>query len=362
MVLGIPISQITREYDALSNLFNAQPMVTQHFLNQQARAIVLALVEGKWIRYQLPDRVILEGGEIIDLPPVARRQTVGISLRHTSHAKKRAELIQHLNALEQGLNPGLAVCARLLRYALGYTIVHQLLPDGRPVRYRSEDGDDIPSIPLDSEPPSALLAATDAVTELEATNPDGGRLQVPYMVEARRFFLPQWVAFGEDDHLLTGSFTEAEACIASLENAVRILQDAIAICPSVVVDETYQRKRAGLLGQLVNQGRALARTYTREIITKIRSRAEAGTLNRGLSLSLPYFDDAALALRLYPVEVIPNGRIMFVPAFVVLAMRLMEEKINNDNCLNPSTRKHLLAQLKSIENVFWQRSYQPDQG
>jgi hypothetical protein len=240
----------------------------------------------------------------------------------------------------------------LFRFALARTIIHHLLPDGRPARYEPENGDEIPSIPLNVTPSSALLAATDAVTESENVNTDRGRLQIPYLAEARCFYLPQWVAFGEYDRLLTGSLAEAEACVASLANTVRLLQDAVAICPSVVADGTYQRKRAGLLGQLVNQGRALARAYTREIITKIRSRATAGTLNRGLSLSLPYFDDDALALRIYPVEIIPDGRIMFIPAFVVLAMQRAEEQIRSDYHLNPSTRRNLLAQLTSIKDAF----------
>jgi hypothetical protein len=334
-------------------LYDAQPALTQHFLDQQAAAIVSALDHHKGrIRYQLPDRIILEGGESLDLPPATRLRTVGSPLKRSSHLERRAQLIQHLNALEQGLNPGLAVCGKLFRFALARTIVHHLLPDGRPVQYQPENGDDIPSIPLDVAPPSALLAATDAVTESDAANSDGGRLQVPYVAEARRFYLPQWVAFGEQDRLLAGSLAEAEACVASLENAVRLLQDAAAIWPSMVADETYQRKRAGLLGQLINQGHALARAYTREIITKIRSRAAAGTLNRGLSLSLPYFDDDAMALRLYPIRIIPDGRIMFVPAFVVLAMRQVEEQIHDDYHISPSTRRHLLAQLTSIEDAF----------
>ena len=59
----------------------------------------------------------------------------------------------------------------------------------------------------------------------------------------------------------------------------------------MVADEDYQRKRYGMLGQLVNQGRALARYETDDIIRTIKERAAQHDLNRGLSLSLPYFDD-----------------------------------------------------------------------
>jgi hypothetical protein len=346
-------SRLAREYDELSKLYFAQPELTQHFLDQQAAAIVSALEQKKSrIHYQLPDRIILEGGETLDIPPKVRSRTVGKPLKHPSRLEQRTELTKHLNALEQGFNPGLAVCGNLFRYSLAKTIVHHLLPDGPPVQYQLENGDEIPSIPLVTSLPSALVASTDVVAASDPSDPDRDQVQVPYVAEARRFYLPQWVAFGEEDRLLTKSPAEAEACIASLENAVRFLQDATAICPCIVVDETYQRKRAGLLGQLVNQGRALARYHTREIISGIRSRATAGTLNRGFSLSLPYFDDDALSVRIFPVEVIPSGRIMFVPAFVVLAMRRASAQIHDDFRFNHSTRMHLLTQLRNIEDAF----------
>jgi hypothetical protein len=137
-----------------------------------------------------------------------------------------------------------------------------------------------------------------------------------------------------------------------LQNAIRILQDAEDICLSIVADENYQRKRAGLLGQLVNQGRALARYYTRQIITRIHARVESGGLNRGLQLSLPYFEINDLSLHLYPIDIIPKGRVMFIPEFVVLAMQLTAWKVQQDPQINTSSRRHLLAQLASIESAF----------
>jgi hypothetical protein len=346
-------SHLARKYEELTRLYDAQPTLTQNFLDQQAAAIVSALGQEKSrIRYQLPDRIILEGGETLDIPSAVRPRAVGKLLKHSSRLERRTQLVQHLNALEQGMNPGLAVCGKLFRFVLARTIVHHLLPDGRTVRYRLERGDDIPSIPLDLDPPSALLAATDAVTQSEVANLDIGRLQVPFVAEARRFYLPQWVAFGDDGCLLAGSLAEAEACVASLENVVRLLLDAASICPSVVADETYQRKRTGLLGQLVNQGRALARYEIHELVKAIQRRVKANSLNRGLSLDISYFDDQVLAIKNYLLEVIPAGRIMFIPAFVVLAVRKEYDHIIQDTCLNTSTRKHLLSLLAVLEKVF----------
>jgi hypothetical protein len=347
------ISHIVREYAMLSRLYDIQPALTQHFLDQQAAMIISALEQdGRRIRFQFPDRVILEGGEILDLPAAIRGRTVGSILQHFSRLEKRAQLVQHLNSLEHGFNPGLAVCGKLIRYTLARTMVYALLPDGHPVHYRFESSEEIPFIPEDKAQLSAMLAATDVVTVLERTKLDEGRLQVPYVAAAQRFYMPQWVAFGDDDRLLTGSLAEARACVASLVNAVRILQESEAICPSIVADEAYQRKRAGLLGQLVNQGRALARYETHEMIARIKQRASEGSLNRGLSLDISYFDDEAMALKSHMLEIIPAGRIMFVPAFVVLAVQKEYIRINQDTRLNASTRKHMFSLLATLEKAF----------
>jgi hypothetical protein len=69
-------------------------------------------------------------------------------------------------------------------------------------------------------------------------------------------------------------------------------------------------------------------------------------------LSLPYFDDQELKVNISHFEVIPAGRIMFVPAFVVRASREEQAKVAQDTRLNPSTRNHLLNELKMLEEAF----------
>ena len=54
----------------------------------------------------------------------------------------------------------------------------------------------------------------------------------------------------------------------------------------------------------------------------------------------------------YYFEVIPAGRVMFVPAFVVRAARDESAKIAQDTRLSPSTRKHLLGELRMLEQAF----------
>jgi hypothetical protein len=55
-------------------------------------------------------------------------------------------------------------------------------------------------------------------------------------------------------------------------------------------------------------------------------------------------------------EVIPNGRIMFVPAFVVRAARQEQVKVIQDTRLSPSTRKYLRGQLTILEKAFFHES------
>jgi hypothetical protein len=200
------------------------------------------------------------------------------------------------------------------------------------------------------EPASAIMAATDAIAEEEGRA--GDELLVPYVPAARRFYLPQWVAFDDEDHLLVNTIGEAEAHLASMQRFLSILHMAVSLAPYIVADEAYQQKRYGMLGQLINQGRALARYETREIITVIQQRAAAHDLNRGLSLSLPYFDDQTLQMELHEFEIIPAGRIMFVPAFVVRAARERQAKVAQDTRLSHSTRKYVLAELKMLETAF----------
>ena len=160
------------------------------------------------------------------------------------------------------------------------------------------------------------------------------------------------MAFDEQGKLLVGAVKEAEAYIASMQRYVMVLHRALSLAPYISADEEYQRKRYGILGQLTNQARALANFKTREIIAEIKTRAERQNLNRGLSISLPYFDDQLLTMEICNIEVVPAGRIMFVPMFVVYAAQGEQVKVAQDTRLNASTRKHLLNQIKALETAF----------
>lgn len=339
----IPASHLRRAYEAQRALFHAQPQAVQRFLESQAGQLAEALVrDSSRVRFNLPDKVYYEAmrsGEAAPIPVGQREQKIGgvaVRMRHTS---LHVVLNQRLAALESSPNEGIAKCASLIRYATASYMVKHMLPSGRSVTYKAAQGDEIPNLPV-----------TD---DIEAS-PEAGQdeLAVPFIPQARRFYLPQWVAFDEQGRLLVNTINEARAQVASMQAFMSILGKAANLAPYILADAEYQQKRYGIMGQLVNQGRLLARHETNEIIQAIWQRVKSNKLNRGLSLSLPYFDDQDMELKNLDFVAIPAGRIMFVPAFLVLAICEAQAKVTRYNQMSPSTRQHLLAELKSLEKAF----------
>lgn len=352
-----PVSYFRDELERQKALFNAQPTLVQRFLETQARRLADAtLGNTSQIRFSLPDRVVgraPHSGEMAPMliPNQMREQGVG---RWTGlfNRNGREQLRQQLNYLEQSSDQAINTGASLLRYATATHMVHRMLPAGRSITYRAEEGEQIPTIPIDDGAKASSIAAiTDAVFG-EDTDEGRGDLQVPYTPTAGRFYIPQWVALDDDDKLLVNSVAEAETCLASMQHYVMILHKAIALAAYIAADNEYQRKRYGMLGQLIHQGRALARYKTAEIIRTIKERADAGRLNRGLSLSLPYFDDQELKMDALNFDVIPDGRINFLPIFMVRAAHLEQAKVAQDTRISPSTRKHLLCEIQMLERAF----------
>jgi hypothetical protein len=96
----------------------------------------------------------------------------------------------------------------------------------------------------------------------------------------------------------------------------------------------------------------LANYQSQEIIKTIQHRAASHNLDRGLSLSLPYFNDQTLKVEDYCFDVIPAGRVMFIPAFAVLAVRVQGVTVAQDTSMSQSTRRHLLMELSALEESF----------
>lgn len=355
-----PASQLKNELEAMQALLNAQTLIVQRFFESQASQIAEVLIQRQsQIRFSLPDRVMREsdspGKYVSDqIPANMREQMAGGLFDRITRTEIRVVFRQRLSELEQSNDRGVATAARLTRHVTALHMIHNRLPSGRTVEYMAAEGEEIPTIPVKDvlEPESAITASTDAIAEEGGPESGRGELLVPYVPAARQFYLPQWVAFDNEGKLLVNSVNDAEANIVSMQSYLEILHAAVALAPYMVADHEYQEKRYGMLGQLINQGRALAAFETNEIIHIIHQRATARDLNRGLSLSLPYFDDQELLVKTHGFDVIPAGRIMFTPAFVVRAAREEQVKVAQDTRLSPSTRKYLLLELSQLEKAF----------
>ncbi len=102
----------------------------------------------------------------------------------------------------------------------------------------------------------------------------------------------------------------------------------------------------------VARGRELAQAAADELIEELWRRAANHQLDRGVRLSFPYFDDRRQSLRWREFTVIPPGRIMFVPAFVVIAAEREIERVEADRQYTETTRRHLVELLGMLRHAF----------
>jgi hypothetical protein len=353
------VSQLRQEYLGYQQLYQLQPPLVQRFLETQASSLAEAMMRDmSQISFNLPDRVnctnLVGELKLEEVPSEYRQHTCGGFASRLTRRELRTVLHQRLTALEHSTNPAVAISTSLLHHAVVIHMVHNMLPVGKAVEYAVVEGEEIPCIPVQRMhgTKSAFTESKDEIFNEDLAEAGRGELPVPYVEAARRFYLPQWVAFDDEGHLLVGGLNEAEAHVASMQRYLSVLHAAVGLAPYMVADEEYQRKRHGILGQLVNQGRALASYEVEEIIRIIQQRGTSHELNRGLGLSLPYFDDQTLTIENYCFEVVPAGRIMFIPAFVVLAVRQQGVKVAQDTRLSRSTRKYLLSELSALEQAF----------
>jgi hypothetical protein len=362
-------SYLHQECESYQALYALQSGLIRRFLDAQARLLAEAvMLDLSQVQFLLPDHIHIAGQEL-EVASGQREQLVGGLRNRLARTHLRDALHIRFLEMEQSGDVALAVCGQLIRYAIAIQMIYQMLPAGRRVNYIALAGEQVPTIPVmvkDEHLPEALrggngngkglksafLASSDAIVEDGQSDPERGELQVPYNPAALLFFLPQWVAFDDQARLLVKSVNEAEAYLASMQNYLNILHAAVALAPYIVADQTYQQKRFGMLGQMINQGRNLALYKTNQIIKEIKRRVAANDLNRGLGLSLPFFDDQDLKMRLLEVGVIPFGRIMFAPGMVVRAMQEEAAKVAQDTRLNASTRRHLLLELYALERAF----------
>ncbi len=350
-----PTGSLREDYERNRQLFALQPSIVQRFLEVQGRLVAEAYTgKALRLRFTLPDRVITsEKTSPLAVPERIRAQNLGGIMERFSGRGLHDIIKQKLIELESSSEQAIVHSTKLIRFAAATHIVHNMLPAGRSVTYMAADDEEIPTIPVAGlEPESAITAGTDAIAEEGISETGRGSLQVPFVPAARKFYLPQWVAFDDQGKLLVNTTDEAEAHVASMQKFLDLLFAARSLAPYMVADEDFENKRYGMLGQLVNQGRSLAVHTTQTIIAAIKQRAADQSLNRGLGLHLPYFDDQILRIEHYDFVIIPAGRIMFVPAFVVRASQEEQAKVSQDTRLNSSTRKHLLHELTQLEEAF----------
>jgi hypothetical protein len=131
---------------------------------------------------------------------------------------------------------------------------------------------------------------------------------------------------------------------------------ATAKAASYEIDEEQLREIAAPVApsddEVIRWARLQALQSMEMIVGKIWRRARSRTLDRGLSLSLPYFDDGAMEIRRLEIEVIPRGRVMFVPAFVVVAARREKQRVASEASMTEGTRQHLIDLLGILEHEF----------
>jgi hypothetical protein len=353
-------SQLRQEYEGEQALFMSQTSQVQQFLENQAHLIADALVDQlPRVRFYLPDIITFQMpqavADVLPVPNSMHRQQVNGRSNLLAHLNLEMSLRKRLSELERSSDRAVAISAQLIRYATSLYLVHTVLPTGHAVNDITDRGEDVPSIPANGLPQTrstmkdafSLTMQSEGDVQANRRDPD-----VPSTQAAELFYLPQWLAFNEQGNLLVNSIQEAEAHIASMQRFLKILQTAVTLAPYIVADETYQQKRYGMLGQFVNQGRLLASYQTKMIIQALQRRAASHQLNRGLSVSIPYLDDQELTFKELKLNIIPPGRILFVPAFVVLAVREEQARVSQNMRLSSSTRKHLLNELNALEQSF----------
>ena len=102
----------------------------------------------------------------------------------------------------------------------------------------------------------------------------------------------------------------------------------------------------------VARGQDLALRAVDELLDELWRRAANHQLDRGVRLSLPFFDDRRQSLRWRDFTVIPPGRIMFVPAFVVIAAEREIGRVQADRQYTETTRRHLIEVLGVLRQAF----------
>jgi len=356
----LPANQ-AQELDAWQKLFYLQSAATQDFLEKQAGWLAWAMMNDlPQVRFGLPERVACEvdrSGRVRYemIPENHRLHKVINRWRRLTNTALRTAVQQRFAELDECPGSAVVIGAGLLRFACSMYMVRRMihswwseacLPDSE--RSLSAFALEEKEFSTFSRKTAAHFFSADAhlggASVGQEMKPVAGSYQLSSSQEKSVVEVCQSV--------LAEAVNEAERLMAVMQQYLAILDMAVALAPYVVADADFKHKRMRIVGQLIQQGRALAQFQVREIIQSIQLRAASDLLNRGLCLGLPYFDDHALEMRNWNFQVIPAGRTLFSPAFVVRAVWLEQEKLTRDTRLSSSTREHLLGELNELERAF----------
>jgi hypothetical protein len=287
-----PIQAQLGEFEEIRALFERQPDITRHVLEVQGYNLAEAIRQNRpQIWFMFPDQVIVDIAEHPHPAPIL------------VHRGRREQVVG--GGIQQLLHPNLLPLLIRRLAALERSGSKAVVVAARLIRYVTAD------------------------TLVSSLNPGDGAISF--------------------EALPVG---EVEKQLGLLQESLGILQAAVSLAPYLAVDTAYKKKYSGVVSQLVIRGHEWSGCKTQEIIQIIKQRAARHDLNRGVSVSMPFFDDQTLRIRWHPFTVIPAGRVMFAPAFVVRACRVEQAKITRDTGLSPITCTSLLQQLKMVESAF----------
>jgi hypothetical protein len=296
------------EWRAWQRAFQDQTAAIQEFFRSQMDGVADALLDEKnRFSFSFPSYVLYRGDPenklvAMDIPTGYRAQSVVDAPVGWGRKDIRGNFRRRISQLDHSTYPGVAYAAGLLRYSFADQLINRL--------------------------------SQGAVSTL---NPSAE--------------FPEWVVI-QENRLMVPSVERAEARIAAMRRYLSALALAISLAPYFYTSDAYQSRRIGMLVQLADQGRSLAMYQADQLIHKIRQWSAEHRLDRGLRLSVPYFDDQSLGMRLYSFEVIPVGRTPFIPAFLVLALERELARLKENQSLIEDTRIHLLSLLATLREAF----------
>lgn len=284
------------QLDWLVQAWQWQPVEFQKIYEQIVQQIVAALTKPIYtFAVYLPDRVVLDPPTVTSIQRIEIR--AGNVINRLRKISCRNAIVQSLEALRDYNDPAISRIAQLINYSTAQCILTGYLPN--------ED-----------------------------------TLQTNY-----KAFEPRKM------RLLT-SADSAITIVEQLESFVELLRILEAICPPMIASDVYNERLGQLTTHLSAQGKALAHYYVGQMIEEIQIGWLKGTIGRGLTLHIPYFDEHTYRIAHYKVIVTPTGRIPFRPEFIVSACRMAEREVHQDTQMLQSTRWQLIAHFDRLIHAF----------